>query len=448
MIDLIEIRSLFCPAGYHLGEHLLRPAPPGCSMIFWLIVTLGRGEDCSSRAPPTSRRRPQPSPTTAAASTPAGSSGSRADPAPGATPTDCAEPVAVPRPCPPSPRPETTQIVDTGATATVGDGTSTTAINTGEHQHQPVARPRNRIAPLTDSVRGALHAHSDFPPRPARLLHLAGRGATLNSDEWTDRNPRRAPRQVRRTQREHAVALCGTAELAGIVAFAVPWWHWHRWPLVVAVTMAPANSGPARSRVGVAVPHQVPLSSAAASGSPRCPAPTIAVFVAVIPLRRPQPACAPRRPTSAPSPLQPPAGPADHRPYWRWSSTAVRWCAVNPPNALWAFASTVLTTAVAPLPVSVAATGGMVRARASPVTGSPTSSPGSGTGVPPHSCWWVPEPWPFCLLLIVNWQSVSAVARGNGFDGYLRAGSWCRSSICRISLSTGPPRTTRRSGPT
>ena len=93
---------------------------------------------------------------------------------------------------------------------------------------------------------------------------------------------------------------------------------------------------------------------------------------------------------------------------------------VNPPNALWAFASTVLIYGGGTLPVSVAATGGNgASVRASPVTGSPTSSPGSAPASSPHSCWWVPGRGRLPAADRQLAVGLRGHRRGNGFDGYL-----------------------------
>ena len=106
--------------------------------IFWLIVTLGKvkiAPEPGSEADESSETAAES--TTAAAPAPAAAAAPAPTPAQGYAYPTAPEPVAAPEAAVPaeSTASETTQIVDTGATATVGDGTSTTVINTGEHQH-------------------------------------------------------------------------------------------------------------------------------------------------------------------------------------------------------------------------------------------------------------------------------------------------------------------------
>ena len=233
-------------------------------------------------------------------------------------------------------------------------------------------------------------------------------------------------RQVRRTQREHAVASAGTARELVIVAFAVPVVALALLALVVAVTMALAGSG--FGAFGAVLGsawlclHQVPLSVGGVEISALPLLPTIAVFVAVVRYAGPS-----ARLRTTPADLGALVAAAAGGPLLITAlalalvfdgSSVVP---VNPPNALWAFASTVLIYGGGTL-AGIGRRDWREWCERAGITGDRLTDLVAGvrTGVLAALMLVGAGAVAVCLLLIVNWQSVSAViAGGNGFDGYL-----------------------------
>lgn len=233
-------------------------------------------------------------------------------------------------------------------------------------------------------------------------------------------------RQVRRSQREHAVATAGTARELVIVAFAVPVFTLALLALVVAVPMAMAGSG--FGAFGTALGsawlclHQVPLSVGGVEISALPLLPTIALFVAVVRYAGPS---ARLRTSSADLGALVAAAAGGPLLITALALALVldgsSVLPVNPPNALWAFVATVLIYGGG----TVAGIGRRDWRRwceQAGITGDRLADLVAGvrTGVLAALMLVAAGAVAVCALLIVNWESVAAVvAGGNGFDGYL-----------------------------
>jgi len=233
-------------------------------------------------------------------------------------------------------------------------------------------------------------------------------------------------RQVRQTQREHALNSAGTARELVIVAFAVPLVTLLVLTVIVAITLALSGAGFAAFGTALGSAwlslHQVPLSIGGVGLSTLPLLPAIALVAAVFIYTGPS-----ARLRTTPSDLAALVGAAVGGPLL---ITALALAVVldgssvlpvNPPNALWAFLATVAVYGGGTV-AGIARRDwrewcgrlGIGGARLDDLvvglrTGALAALMLIGAGAVA-----------VCALLILNWQSVAAVvAEGNRFDGYL-----------------------------